>query len=254
MEELIVVKIGGNIVDNPALLTSFLKDFTAVKGKKILVHGGGKVATKVAADLGIPTQMVEGRRVTDAASIKVVTAVYAGFINKSMVSQLQALGNRAWGVSGVDGALIPAQKRPVKSIDYGYVGDVLPQEVAVDGFDLLLQAGYSVVVAPITSSATGELLNTNADTIAQCVAVALSKRYCVQLIYVLEKKGVLRDIDNPDSVIKKIDYQSYQQLKAESVIFEGMLPKIENAFHAIQQGVDSVRIGDGINRNGTIIA
>ncbi len=243
-ETLTVVKIGGNIVDSPSELNRILDEFVKLNGKKILVHGGGKIATKISRALGIETKMVEGRRITDKETIEIVTMVYAGGINKSIVAQLQAKGHSAWGVCGADGGIIPSLRRPVKDIDYGYVGDVKTSEIKSEVFSTLLSAGFSIVVAPITMSAEGELLNTNADTIAQSIAVAPSSLYAVQLVYIFEKPGVLEDVSDVNSVIENITSESYVSLKEEGKIFEGMIPKIDNALKAVSSGVGEVRISN----------
>lgn len=254
-KKLKVVKIGGHVVDSPEGLDKLLDEFAALEGDKILVHGGGKVATKISAALGIEAKMVEGRRITDAATVEVVTMVYAGGINKGIVAKLQQRGVAAWGVCGADGHIIPAVKRPVRQIDYGFVGDVLTREIDCKALDMLIGAGYSVVVAPITLDANGQLLNTNADTIAQSVAVAMSALYEVELIYLFEKAGVLADINDPQSVIKLISHENYPELKAEGKIFDGMIPKIDNALHAVDNGVVAVRICDTLLKDsGTLIA
>ena len=249
-ELLYVIKIGGNIVDNPVLLTQCLKAFSSIKGKAILVHGGGKMATQLAKDLNIPQQMVEGRRITDTETLKIVTMVYAGLINKNIVAQLQSFGAQAMGLTGADANLIKAHKRINASIDYGYVGDV--DEVNVSMISNLLQQNTSIVIAPITHDGNGQLLNTNADTIAQSIATAMSAKYAVHLIYGFEKEGVLLDINNPSSVIPQINKEKYQSLKEENVIFEGMLPKIDNAFLALDKGVQSVMIGMAEKMNDLI--
>ncbi len=254
-ERLRVVKIGGNIVDSPEALDRLLDEFAALEGNKILVHGGGKVATKISAALGIESKMVDGRRITDAATVEVVTMVYAGGINKRIVAKLNGRGASAWGVCGADALLIPAVKRPVKEIDYGFVGDVLTEEINTKAFNMLLGAGYSVVVAPITSNSEGQLLNTNADTIAQSVAVALSSLYDVELLYLFEKAGVLADIDDEGSVIELISQENYPALKSSGKIFDGMIPKIDNALQAVSSGVSGVRICNSLTeRAGTLIA
>lgn len=240
-ELLYVIKIGGNIVDHPDLLTQCLKAFSSIKGKAILVHGGGKMATQFAKDLNITQQMVEGRRITDAETLKIVTMVYAGLINKNIVAQLQSLGVQAMGLSGADANLIKAHKRVHASIDYGFVGDV--DEVNVSMINHLLQQNTSLVIAPITHDGNGQLLNTNADTIAQSIATAMSEKYAVHLIYGFEKDGVLLDIKEPSSVLQHMNKDKYQTLKEEKVIFEGMIPKIDNAFLALEKGVKSVIIG-----------
>lgn len=249
-----VFKISGNIVDNPEALDNFLADYAKYEGKKILVHGGGKIATKISAALGIETVMIDGRRVTDKATIDVVTMVYAGGVNKSIVAKLQGLGVNAWGVCGADGVIMPADKRPVKTVDYGFVGDVRVDDINTKALDMLIDNGYSVVVAPITIDKSGQLLNTNADTVAQSVATAMSKLYEVELVYLFEKSGVLLDINDEASVIAEINKSYYEELKAEKKIFDGMLPKIDNAFTAIDKGVKSVRICNSINGDkGTVI-
>jgi acetylglutamate kinase len=240
-ELLYVIKIGGNIVDNPVLLTQCLKAFSSIQGKAILVHGGGKLATQLAKDLNIPQEMVEGRRITDAETLKIVTMVYAGLINKNIVAQLQSLGIQAMGLTGADANLIKAHKRVHASIDYGFVGDV--DEVNALMVDNLLQQNTSIVIAPITHDGNGQLLNTNADTIAQSIATAMSAKYAVHLIYGFEKEGVLLDVNNPSSVIQHINKEKYQNLKQQKLIFEGMVPKMDNAFLALDKGVQSVMIG-----------
>jgi acetylglutamate kinase len=241
MESLHVIKIGGNIVDDPTLLTRCLEAFATIKGHAILVHGGGKLATSLANDMGVKQTMIEGRRVTDAATLKIVTMVYAGAINKNIVAQLQAIGVNAIGLTGTDGNLIQAHKRIHDNIDYGFVGDV--DSVNIDLISTLLSSQMKLVIAPITHDGQGQLLNTNADTIAQSIAVAMAAQYNVHLIYGFEKEGVLLDMNNPSSVIAKMDQSSYIKLKADKVIFEGMVPKIDNAYLALAGGVQSVVIG-----------
>lgn len=235
-----VIKIGGNIIDNPGALNSFLTNFTSLIGFKILIHGGGKIATKLAEDLGIETQMVDGRRVTDEKSLEIVTMVYAGWINKSIVAKLQSQKCKALGLSGLDGGLIKAKKRNPFPIDFGFVGDIID----VKGGDLtqLLNLGYSPVFAPITSDDEGQLLNTNADTLAQSIAMGLSSDFDVDLVYCFEKKGVLKDSTDENSVIPIINQATYETLKRERVVTEGMIPKLENALLAISQGVKLVRL------------
>jgi acetylglutamate kinase len=241
MEQLTIIKIGGNIIDDEQKLSSFLKEFVAVKGKKILIHGGGKLATRLAEQLNIPQQMVEGRRITDAETLKIVTMVYAGYINKNIVAHLQANGETAIGICGADGNAILAHKRANAKLDYGFVGDI--DEVNTSFFIALLSSGINIVVAPITHDAKGQLLNTNADTIAQEIAKALSKIYSVQLIYSFEKAGVLRDANDDVTLIKQITPSSYKELKESGVIFAGMIPKLDNAFAALNSGVNKVIIG-----------
>ena len=250
MENLYVIKIGGNIVDNPALLTEFLTAFSKIKGQAILVHGGGKLATSLAAELGVAQTLVEGRRITDEATLKIVTMVYAGYINKNIVAQLQALGVNAMGLTGADGNLISAHKRTGANIDYGFVGDV-------DGINdtlitQLLKTNTKLVVAPITHDGHGQLLNTNADTIAQSIATGMSGHFEVHLIYGFEREGVLSDVNDPSSVIAFIDRPVYGTLKDKKVIFEGMIPKIDNAYLALEGGVQSVIIGKAEKLNQLI--
>ncbi len=249
-----VIKIGGNIVDNPSALDSFLGDFAKIECGKILVHGGGKVATRLSATLGIETTMIDGRRVTDLETVGVITMVYAGGINKSIVAQLAGKGVKAWGLCGADGAIIPSHRELINGIDYGYVGVVDIDKINTDALSMLLSSGYSVVVAPLTMDSTGQILNTNADTIAQSVAVALSGLYDVELTYLFEKPGVLLDVDDPNSVISSITKESFIELKSSKKIFDGMLPKIENALCAIESGVSSVKISNSLNaESGTVI-
>lgn len=241
-EQLFVIKIGGNIIDDESKLASFLKDFALIKGKKILIHGGGKLATKVAEGINIQQQMVDGRRITDAETLKVVTMVYAGFINKNIVAQLQANNCNAIGLTGADGNIIQAHKRPLKNgIDYGFVGDVDDVNAAL--LNSLLQQNIAVVLAPITHNKEGQLLNTNADTIAQETAKALSSLYETSLIYSFEKAGVLLDVEDETTVISSINPSSYKELKEQGSIFAGMIPKLDNAFAAVESGVSKVIIG-----------
>jgi len=240
MDKLFVVKIGGNIIDDEAKLSSFLQSFALLEGKKILVHGGGKLATRIAEAMGIQQQMVDGRRITDAETLKIVTMVYAGFINKNIVVQLQSFNCNATGLSGADGNIIKAHKRSA-AIDYGYVGDI--DEVNAELLHALLQINDALVLAPITHDGNGQLLNTNADTIAQEVAKAMSKLYDLDLIYSFEKAGVLLDVNDDASVIPLINPVKYEQLKAQGKIFAGMLPKLDNAFAAVFSGVHKVIIG-----------
>ncbi|MEG1648755.1 MAG: acetylglutamate kinase [Rikenellaceae bacterium] len=256
MQELTVVKIGGNVVDNPTLLSSFLKEFALIGSPKILVHGGGKIATTISKALGIESTMIGGRRVTDERTLDVVTQVYAGLINKKIVASLQSFGSNSFGLCGVDGASIISKRRAVEPIDFGFVGDPVVSKFGVSTFTMLLNNGCVPIVAPITLSTEGELLNTNADTVAQTVAVALSKIYNVRLIYCFEKKGVLLNVDDENSVIEAIDFLKFQELRAHGVVSEGMLPKLENAFEALKSGVDRVIIrssSDLLNGIGTTL-
>lgn len=254
MSNLYVIKIGGNVIDHPENLDRFLSDFADLDGHKILIHGGGKIATKLASDLGIHSQMVEGRRVTDTESLKVVSMVYAGLINKNIVASLQHKKCNAIGLSGADGNMICAKRRPIKeiystekaatvSVDYGFVGDLDNNSVHSESIHKLLEAGFSPVFSAITHDGKGQLLNTNADTIASAIAVAMSKLYDTSLIFCLEKAGVLRDINDEGSVIRLIEPTSYTELKRQGIISDGMIPKLDNAFEAINQGLKEVCIG-----------
>ncbi|KAA2240142.1 acetylglutamate kinase [Chitinophaga agrisoli] len=240
---LFVIKVGGNVIDNPVLLQSFLQDLTAIQGPKILIHGGGKIATRIGDQLGIESKYVDGRRITDAATIDVVTMVYGGLVNKQLVAKLQALGCNAIGMTGADANVIPAVKRPVKQIDYGFVGDIDPARLQVGPLKAMLDAGLTPVFAPLTHDGQGQMLNTNADTIASSLAIALSAHYKVRLIYCFEKKGVLRDAQDDDSVINLIDRTVYAQLMEQKALSDGILPKLDNAFAAIESGVKEVLIG-----------
>lgn len=238
-----IIKIGGNVIDNSENLHHFLKDFTALDGFKILVHGGGKVATQVAEDMGIEAKLVDGRRITDIETLRVVTMVYGGLINKNIVAQLQRFGNNAIGLTGADGNFIQAVKRPVKTIDYGFVGDIHEKSINPGNISKLMEAGFTPVFCALTHDGEGQLLNTNADTIASALAVSLSSLYDTTLIYCFEKKGVLQDIDDEDSLIREINPEHYEELKIKRIIHSGMLPKLDNAFTAIACGVKAVIIG-----------
>lgn len=253
-EPLFIIKIGGNVIDNKDALNSFLQDFAKIDGKKILIHGGGKIATKIGDELGIESKYINGRRITDDNTIDLVTMVYGGLVNKKIVAQLQSLQCNAIGLCGADANIIPAQKRPIVPIssgegrggtlDYGWVGDITNEKLEIKNLKLLLDAGLVPVFAPLTHDGNGHILNTNADTIASSLAVALSRYYNVRLIYCFEKKGVLENIDDDNSVIKQINKETYAALVAEKKLFEGILPKIDNAFAAIDAGVKQVLIGD----------
>lgn len=247
MSVLNIIKIGGNIIDDPEQLEAFLEKFSALQGRKILVHGGGKIATRIAADLGIEAKMVEGRRITDAPMLDVVTMVYAGLTNKNIVANLQKLDCDAIGLCGADGNVIKAVKRPVREIDYGFAGDILADSVNSLAIKKLLEAEFTPVFSAITHNGLGQLLNTNADTIASSLAVALSKLYEVSLIYCFEKNGVLLDVDNENSVIETIRSGEFEQLKDNKIIHDGMIPKLQNAFDAIAKGVSNVYIGNANN-------
>lgn len=246
--KLYVIKIGGNIIDDEKKLSSFLQSFAAIESKKILVHGGGKLATKLAEKMGIEQKLIDGRRITDAETLKIVTMVYAGYVNKNIVAQLQSFNCNAMGLSGVDGDIILAHKRKHPVIDYGFVGDV--DAVNTPLLKNLLDQNLSLVFAPITHDQAGQLLNTNADTIAQEIAKAMSSEYKVNLIYSFEKSGVLLDVNDETSVIQELNWKEYQKLKTPRTpledggkIFAGMIPKLDNAFAALSSGVNKVIIG-----------
>lgn len=253
MIDLFVIKVGGNVIDNPVLLDAFLENFAAIRGHKILIHGGGKIATRIGDLMNIESKYVNGRRITDAATIDLVTMVYGGLVNKQLVAKLQSNGCNAIGLTGADANIMPAAVRPVKEIDYGFVGDVSTDMVNTAPLKALLEAGLTPVFAPLTHDGHGQMLNTNADTIASSLAIALSEFYTVRLIYCFEKKGVLHDANNDDSVINLIDRVIYQSLLDDQVLTDGILPKLENAFAAIESGVAEVLIGhaDDVQSNTT---
>ena len=255
MEKITVIKVGGAVVEDEAQLTQLLQDFSAIEGRKVLVHGGGRRATKVAAQLGIETQMVNGRRITDASMLEVVTMVYGGLVNKNVVARLQAQGIDALGLTGADIDVIRSHKRPLKNgIDYGFVGDV--DRADGDKLHTLIEAGIVPVMAPLTHDGMGNILNTNADTIAGETAKALAKHYDVTLVFCFEKKGVLSNPDDDESVIPTITRADFDRYVADGTISGGMIPKIENAFNAIDAGVGRVVItkADSIGLNfGTVI-
>lgn len=250
MDRLFIIKIGGNIIDDEIKLSSFLNDFAAITEKKILVHGGGKLATSLAEKLGVEQKLVDGRRITDEETLKIVTMVYAGYINKNIVAQLQSYDCNAIGLCGADGDAILAHKRKHPVIDYGFVGDI--DAVNTNLVKSLLEQNISVVFASLTHDQKGQLLNTNADTIAQEVAKALSPLYDVQLIYCFDKAGVLLDANDDSTVIPTITPSRYEQLKSKQKIFAGMIPKLDNAFAAINWGVRKVTIGKAEQLEGLI--
>lgn len=235
-----IIKIGGNIIDAPEKLTAFLSDFRSVKGDKILVHGGGKVASEIGRKLRIAPEYIDGRRVTDDKTLELVTMVYGGLINKNIVAELQAFGCNAIGLTGADGNIIHAVRRPVREVDYGYVGDVAQQDVNASLLYSLLQAGLTPVIAPLTHDGFGSMLNTNADTIAAELAKALATLAEVQLIYCFEKNGV---VNGDQSVMPAITQKDMDRLVAEGVISSGMIPKLQNALLAVASGVNKVIIG-----------
>ncbi|MBP2281930.1 acetylglutamate kinase [Flavobacterium sp. CG_23.5] len=238
---LTIIKIGGNIIDNPAELSQFLSDFSAIEGYKILVHGGGKSATKMAESIGLVPQMIDGRRITDAAMLDVVVMIYAGQINKNIVAQLQANSTNALGFSGADGNLIQSDKRNHPTINYGFVGDV--KKVNTELLETLLTNGIVPVFCAITHDGKGQLLNSNADTIASELAIALSEVFEVTLNYCFEKPGVLYDAEDDSSIIENINQELYSKLKAEKAIHSGMIPKLDNCFNSLSKGVQKIKIG-----------
>lgn len=254
MEKITVVKIGGNVIDDPAVLKRFIADFAAMPGPKILVHGGGKVATRLAERLELKVQMVDGRRITDKGTLDVVTMVYAGLVNKQIVAGLQAVGCNALGLSGADGNIVTARRRAPEPIDYGFVGDIVRVDSELLG--RLLEAGLVPVFSAIMHDGHGSLLNCNADSVASAVALGAAAVAPADLIFCFEKAGVLRDPGDESSVIPEITADSYPPLKADGTVSKGMIPKIENALKAVEQGVRSVTIrsseelGNGI---GTVI-
>ena len=237
-----IFKIGGNIIEEKEQLTTFLQLFSKIDEHKILVHGGGKKATKLLPKLGITPKMIHGRRITDSDTLEVVTMVYGGLVNKTMVAKLQVLGINAIGMSGADANSIQAHKRPVKEIDYGFVGDVNGIDTSI--LTNILNLGLTPVFCALTHNQKGQLLNTNADTIASALAIGLSTEFEVTLNYCFELGGVLEDIKDESSVIQKINSKSYEILVSKGIIADGMLPKLHNCFHALKNGVVEVRIGN----------
>lgn len=251
-----VVKIGGNVIDNAEALTRFIDDFAKLEAPKILIHGGGKLATRLSEKLEIETKMIDGRRVTDRQTLDIVTMVYAGLINKQIVAGLQAAGCNAIGLSGADANVVPAVRRSPVPIDFGFVGDIDAAKINSDFIATLLEAGVSPVFCAITHDGEGSLLNSNADSVASAVAVAASRIAPTDMHFCFEKLGVLRDVDDPDSLIAEIRPDSYRELRESGVVNKGMIPKIDNAFCAVEKGVKSVTIkhSDNLLSNvGTII-
>ncbi len=240
-----VIKIGGNVIDYPEKLDEFLKIFAKFPGHKILVHGGGIMASRFGESLGVMPEMVDGRRITDKDTLDVVTMVYAGLINKNIVAKLQALQVNAIGMTGADGNIIRSNKRSIKEIDYGFVGDI--QEINVKLIDHLLAGELLPVVSAITHDGKGQLLNTNADSIASALATSLAVEHQVNLYFCFNKSGVLIDEKNENSIIPLINQDIYKELKREKVIHSGMIPKLDNAFEALQKGVNYVWIGKAEN-------
>ena len=242
MEKLSIVKIGGNIIEDETSLNDFLKLFSKLKGHKILVHGGGKRATNIASKLGIESKMINGRRITDAETLEVITMVYGGLVNKNIVAKLQALNIDAIGLTGADVNSITSEKRPVKEVDFGFVGDV--KKVAHQSINKLIKADFTPVFCAITHDGNGQLLNTNADTITSQLAIGMSTLYETAIYYCFELNGVLKDINDKNSVIKHIDSKLYNELLEQSIIADGMLPKLENCFDALKHGVKTIHMGN----------
>ncbi len=240
--KLSIVKIGGNVIENKAELQKFLTHFSELPEPKILVHGGGKLATQLASKLGIKSQMINGRRITDAKSLEIITMVYGGLTNKNIVANLQANGTNAIGLSGADGNAIQAHKRPVKEIDYGFVGDI--DSINAPFLNTLLSSGVTPVFCALSHDGKGSILNTNADTIASEIAIGMSNLYDTTLYYCFEKKGVLLDITDENSVVTDINTDKYKELLKQKIIADGMLPKLENCFHALKNKVTKVCLGD----------
>ena len=251
-----IYKIGGNVINDPKKLQGFLKDFSAIPGKKILVHGGGKEASSLGKELGHEATMIDGRRVTDEETLRLVTMVYAGLINKRIVSLLQEIGTNAVGLTGADANLIPATKRAPFPVDYGFVGDINPDNINTEFLHLLLDNGYTPVVCAICRNPEGGLLNCNADSIAASLAIACAKNQSVELVYCFEKQGVLTDVNDETSVVPVITPRIFDSLKEEGKISGGMIPKVSNALDAVGKGVKKVVIAGSDNFHtgmGTII-
>ena len=241
MEVLKIIKIGGNIIDNDKALSTFLAEFAKLKGPKLLVHGGGKLATKLAKQMGVDVKMTNGRRITDADTLDIITMVYAGKINKNIVAKLQAFNCNSVGFTGADGNSIMSVKRPIKDVDFGFVGDV--ENVNTKTLNVLLNNEVTPVFCAITHDKNGQLLNTNADTIASELAIGFANQFKTELYYCFEKKGVLKNVNDNDSVIENINTKTYQTLIEKGVIADGMLPKLNNSFHALENNVSKVCIG-----------
>ena len=253
-EGLNIIKVGGAVVEDETSLAGLLMSFSSLRGKKILVHGGGKIATEMAAKLGVETQMIDGRRITSAEMLKVVTMVYGGLVNKNIVARLQALGVNALGLTGADMNVIMSVKRPVELVNFGFVGDV--KYVNTRALISLLEAGAVPVLAPLTHDKEGSMLNTNADTIASSVAVALAEKYSVTLTFCSSIPGVLKNVEDPTTLIKTIAKEDFDLMVADGTISAGMIPKLQNAFEAINSGVSKVVITSPSNLSGgtTILA
>lgn len=242
MKKLKIIKIGGNVIDDSIALESFISQFSKAEGPKVLIHGGGKTTSTLSEKIGLEVKMVNGRRITDEKTLDVAIQVYAGLINKKIVAKLQGQQCNALGLSGADMNIIPAEKRKVETIDFGFVGDFRYKNINTEHLNLLIDHGITPVFCAITHDNTGQLLNTNADTIASGLAIALSNHYEVDLSFCFDKKGVLEDVNNDDSVMPELNWMTYLQLKKSGEIHEGMIPKLENAFHAKNNGVKNIAI------------
>lgn len=247
MEEITIVKIGGKVIDDENQRNEFLKLLSQTDKKIILVHGGGKVANQILSSMGIEPKMINGRRITDEETLNVVTMVYAGLINKTLTAKLNSFGKRSVGISGVDGTLLDAVKRPVKDIDYGFAGDITPEGVNAELLLNLVNTGYLPVIATIAADKNAQLLNINADTVASTLAMGLSRIARVNLCFCFEKKGVLSNADDDNSVINSIKKPDFERLTKDGVISEGMIPKLDNAFKTIEYGVEKVIIGNSFD-------
>lgn len=242
MKKLTIIKIGGQVIDNAAARDQFLNKFSEMAGAKILVHGGGKTASDIGKRMGITPQLINGRRITDEDTLELVTMVYGGLVNKNIVAKLQSYNIDAIGLTGADANVLSAKKRPIRDIDYGFAGDVMKENVNTDRLSRLIDSGLTPVLCALTHDGKGNLLNTNADTIASILASALATHYEVGLIYCFEQKGVLSDFEN-QVVIDELDHSSYVELKRNGIIDKGMIPKMDNAFDALNSGVISVKVG-----------
>lgn len=257
LKNITIVKIGGNVVDDPEALRRFAADFARLQGRRILVHGGGKEATRMSQALGIPTTMIDGRRVTDAATLDVVTMVYSGLVNKRIVALLQSLGCNAAGFCGADAGLVRATRRPPRDgVDFGFVGDLDPMGVDILTLSWLLESGITPVFSAIMSDGEGQLLNCNADSVASCLAKACARVAETHLVYCFEMPGVMRDVNDPRSVIRSITPESYSYLRSSGIVSKGMIPKIDGSISAVEAGVRTVTIKDAsdlLEQSGTVI-
>lgn len=242
MKALHIFKIGGNIINDTNQVLAFLKKFNEIKGHKLLVHGGGVLATQLAEKMGIKQTIIEGRRITDKETLDTIVMVYAGLINKNIVAKLQMLNCNAMGLCGADSNIIKSIKRPIANIDFGYVGDILPKGVDALQIKNILDNNIIPIISPVTHDGKGNLLNTNADTIASAVASAMSLYFQTTLTYCFEKKGVLSDPQTDESYLPELNKETYLKLKNEGIISKGMIPKLDNAFRALENGIEQIQI------------